>query len=82
MNLTISRIERILEAAQKAPCHCSAYEFPHRVGGGKCVEHYPIAELLRMHYRGDERDADLLAFDRSEAHYLNTERERMRYDAR
>ena len=22
--------------ASKAPCHCAAYPFPHRAGGGKC----------------------------------------------
>lgn len=82
MNLILSEVERMLEEGRKQACQCNAYEFPHRVGGGRCCEHYPTATPPRMHYRGNERDDDLLAFDRTEANYINTERERMRHDAR
>lgn len=78
MNLILSEVERVLEEGRKAACYCSAYEFPHRVGGGRCKEHYPVAMPTHIHYRGDERDEDLRAFDRTEARYINAERERMR----
>lgn len=82
MNLILSEVERVLEEGRKAACYCSAYEFPHRVGGGNCREDYPVAMPTHAHYRGSERDEDLRLFDRQEAVAINAERERMCQDAR
>lgn len=77
MNLILSEVERTLEEGRRAACYCSAYEFPHRVGGGRCAEHYPVAMPAHMHYRGDERDEDLRLLDRAEARAINAERARL-----
>lgn len=62
MNAILSAVERILAEQQRMPCHCHAYPFPHRVGGGLCHEPFPIAER-GLHYRGQERDADMRRMD-------------------
>ena len=75
-NAILSEIERILAEGRRAPCHCHAYAFPHRVGGGLCCAAHPVAASGGFHYRGEERDADLQLFDRTEARAINADRSR------
>lgn len=77
MNLILSEVERVIEEGRRQACYCSAYEFPHRVGGGRCREHHPVAAPSHLYYRGPERDDDLRSFDRAEAAAINAERKRM-----
>lgn len=77
MNLILSEVERVLEEGRRQACYCDAYEFPHRVGGGRCRKSHPVAMPAHMHYWGDERDEDLRLFDRAEARAINAERARL-----
>jgi len=35
--ITIVGCRLKLAPTQDEPCHCQAYPFPHRLGGGKCL---------------------------------------------
>jgi hypothetical protein len=37
----------MLKQKKKPPCHCKAYKFPHRVGGGKCQCSTPVSQSER-----------------------------------